>query len=37
MDTIGRSRWYWEASAEIFRSTESTAILGSWFFIILST
>ena len=28
MDTIGRSRWYLEASAENFRSTESTAILG---------
>jgi hypothetical protein len=28
MDTIGRSRWYWEASAENFRRTESTAILG---------
>jgi hypothetical protein len=23
-----RSRWYWEASAENFRGTESTAILG---------
>jgi hypothetical protein len=28
MDTIGRSRWYWEASAENFRRTESSAILG---------
>ena len=28
MDTIGRSRWYWGASAENFRRTESTAILG---------
>lgn len=28
MDTIGRSRWYWEASGENFRRTESTAILG---------
>ena len=29
MDTIvGCSRWYWESSAENFRSTESTAILG---------
>jgi len=28
MDTIGRSRWYWDASAENFRRTESTAILG---------
>jgi hypothetical protein len=27
-DTIGRRRWYWEASAEEFRRTESTAILG---------
>lgn len=28
MNTIGHSRWYWEASSEDFRRTESTAILG---------
>ena len=28
MDTIGHRRWYWEASADNFRHTNSTAILG---------
>jgi len=27
MDTTGRNRWYFEASAETLRSAESTAIL----------
>jgi hypothetical protein len=28
MDAIGHRRWYWEASAEEFRHSESTAVLG---------
>jgi hypothetical protein len=28
MDTIARSRWYWESTAENFRRAESAAILG---------